>query len=305
MEDKITEKVYCYDHPSAYNNNEAALIAAMCNKQHTDPMAMAAMMNGGMGNNWMNNPFAYVMFLALLRNGFCGWGNGDGTSAQGIETQAQLNAIRTQLQDNQNSHLLMDAIKGNEFALSQLAQNLQVDFNTLQKCCCDVQSAIQQVAGQVGFSAERVINAVNMGDCNVIQAIKDCCCQTQQLVQRMGYENQLAQKDTISAMQKGFCDLGFGMQAGFDRTNTGLERGFSQVGYETQKQTCDIITAGNANTQRIIDTLNNHWNDENQRKIQDLKFELSQERQNNLLLSRLGGNCGCGGNYGCGCGCGQ
>ena len=245
------------------------------------------------------------MFLALFRNGFGGWGNGDGASAQGIETQAQLNAIRTQLQDNQNSHLLMDAIKGNEFALSQLAQNLQVDFNTLQKCCCDVQSAIQQVAGQVGFSAERVINAVNMGDCNVIQAIKDCCCQNQQLVQRMGYENQLAQKDTISAMQKGFCDLGFGMQAGFDRTNTGLERGFSQVGYETQKQTCDIITAGNANTQRIIDTLNNHWNDENQRKIQDLKFELSQERQNNLLLSRLGGNCGCGGNYGCGCGCGQ
>ena len=305
MEDKITEKVYCYDHPSAYNNNEAALIAAMCNKQHTDPMAMAAMMNGGMGNNWMSNPFAYIMFLALFRNGFGGWGNGDGASAQGIETQAQLNAIRTQLQDNQNSHLLMDAIKGNEFALSQLAQNLQVDFNTLQKCCCDVQSAIQQVAGQVGFSAERVINAVNMGDCNVMQAIKDCCCQTQQLVQRMGYENQLAQKDTISAMQKGFCDLGFGMQAGFDRTNTGLERGFSQVGYETQKQTCDIITAGNANTQRIIDTLNNHWNDENQRKIQDLKFELSQERQNNLLLSRLGGNCGCGGNYGCGCGCGQ
>ena len=119
MEDKITEKVYCYDHPSAYNNNEAALIAAMCNKQHTDPMAMAAMMNGGM-NNWMNNPFAYVMFLALLRNGFGGWGNGDGASAQGIETQAQLNAIRTQLQDNQNSHLLMHAIKGNEFALSQL-----------------------------------------------------------------------------------------------------------------------------------------------------------------------------------------
>ena len=306
MEDKITEKVYCYDHPSAYNNNEAALIAAMCNKQNTDPMAMAAMMNGGMGmNNWMNNPFAYIMFLALFRNGFGGWGNGDGNSAQGIETQAQLNAIRTQLQDNQNSHLLMGAIKGNEFALSQLAQNLQVDFNTLQKCCCDVQSAIQQVAGHVGFSAERVINAVNMGDCNVIQAIKDCCCQTQQLVQRMGYENQLAQKDTISAIQKGFCDLGFGMQAGFDRTNTGLERGFSQVGYETQKQTCDIITAGNANTQRIIDTLNNHWNDENQRKIQDLKFELSQERQNNLLLNRLGGNCGCGGNYGCGCGCGQ
>lgn len=307
-EDRITEKVYCYDHPSTYGHNNDALAMAMLanQKNNADPMAMAAMMNGGMGmNNWMNNPFAYIMFLALFRNGF-GFGNGDGfgygQGQQNVEMQNQLQAIRSQLQDNQNSNLLMDAIKGNEFALSQLSQNLQVDFNTLQKCCCDVQAAIQQVAGQVGFSAERVINAVNMGDCNVIQALKDCCCQTQQLVQRMGFENQLAQKDTINAVQKGVCDLGFGMQAGFDRTNSGLERGFSQIGYDTQKQTCDIITAGNANTQRIIDTLNNHWNDENQRKIQDLKFELSQERQNNLILNRLNG---CEYGNGCGCGCGQ
>lgn len=306
-EDRITEKVYCYDHPSAYNNHDALAIAAMANRRdNNECWPMMAMMNGGM-NNWMNNPFAYMMMFALFRNGFGGWGGeGFGWNGQGqqnVEMQNQLQAIRTQLQDNQNSGLLMDAIKGNEFALSQLSQNLQIDFNVLQKCCCDVQAAIQNVAGQVGFSAERVINAVNMGDCNVIQALKDCCCQTQQLVQRMGYENQLAQKDNIAAMQKGFCDLGFGMQAGFDRTNTGLERGFSQVGYETQKQTCDIITAGTANTQRIIDTLNNHWNDENQRKIQDLKFELSQERQNNLILNRLNG-CGCHNGCGCGNGCG-
>lgn len=300
-------KIYCC---GDRDNNDNALTAAILSNNRRDDNSMwpLAIMNGGM-NNWMNNPFAYMMMFALFRNGFGGWGGegfgwGNGQGQQNIEMQNQLQAIRTQLQDNQNSGLLMDAIKGNGFALSQLSQNLQIDFNTLQKCCCDVQAAIQNVAGQVGFSAERVINAVNMGDCNVIQALKDCCCQTQQLVQRMGYENQLAQKDNIAAMQKGFCDLGFGMQAGFDRTNTGLERGFSQVGYETQKQTCDIINAGNANTQRIIDTLNNHWNDENQRKIQDLKFELSQERQNNLILNRLNG-CGCGYNNGCnnGCGC--
>ena len=295
------EKIYCCDR----GDNDNALTAAILangNNRRDDWGPMAAMMN----NNWMNNPFAYIMFLALFRNGGFGWGNGDGSgpAAQGIETQAQLNAIRTQLQDNQNADCIKSAIQGNAFAIRQLAQNLNIDFNTLQKCCCDVQAAIQQVAGQVGFSAERVINAVNMGDCNVIQAIKDCCCQTQQLVQRMGYENQLAQKDNIAAMQKGFCDLGFGMQAGFDRTNTGLERGFSQVGYETQKQTCDIINNANANTQRVIDTLNNHWKDEQALQIQDLKFQLSQERQNNLLLNRLGGN-GCGCSNSCGCGCGQ
>lgn len=310
-EDRITEKIYCYDHPSAYNNHDALAIAAMANRKNDNECwPMMAMMNGGM-NNWMNNPFAYMMMFALFRNGFGGWGgDGFGWSGQGqqnVEMQNQLQAIRSQLQDNQNSSLLMDAIKGNGFSLSQLSQNLQIDFNTLQKCCCEVQSAIQQVAGQVGFSAERVINAVNMGDCNVIQALKDCCCTTQKMILEQGYQNQLAQKDQMFATQKGFSDLTFTNQVGFDRTNTAIERGFSATAFQAQQDKCDIIRAGENNTQRIIDTLNNHWSDEQGRKIQDLKFELSQERQNNLILSRLNrltgdsNGCGCGG---CGNGCG-
>ena len=227
-------------------------------------------------NSWMNNPFAYLMFLAFARNG--GFGN-DGTNPA-------LEAIRTQMQDNQNSSLIMSALgdgfNRNDFALSQLAQNLNVDFNSLQKCCCDVQAAIQNVAGQVGFSAERVINAANLGNCNVIQALKDCCCATQKLILEQGYQNQLAQKDQM-----------FATQAGFDRTNTGLERGFSAVAFQAQQDKCDIIRANQDNTQRIIDTLNTHWKDEQALQIQDLKFQLSQERQNRLLLSRIGGGCGC------------
>ena len=123
----------------------------------------------------MNNPFAYMMFMALFHNGGFGFGNGDDTSTHGIGTQAQLNAIRTQLQDNQNADYIKSAIQGNAFALSQLAQTLNVDFNTLQKSCCNIQAAIQQIGSQLGFSAERVINVVNLGDCNVIQALQNCC----------------------------------------------------------------------------------------------------------------------------------
>lgn len=314
-EDRITEKVYCYDHPSAYNNHDALAIAAMARKGDdscNSMWPMMAMMNGGFGmNQWMNNPFAYMMMLALFRNGGFGWGGegfgwANGQGQQNIEMQNQLQAIRSQLQDNQNSGLLMDAIKGNGFALSQLSQTLNIDFNTLQKCCCEVQAAIQDVAGKIGFSAERVINAVNMGDCNVIQALKDCCCTTQKLILEQGYQNQLAQKDQMFATQKGFCDANFTTQSGFDRTNTAIERGFSATAFQAQQDKCDLIRAGQDNTQRIIDTLNNHWKDEQAREIQDLKFELSQERQNNLILGRLnrlnGDNgCGCGG---CGNGCG-
>lgn len=48
----------------------------------------------------------------------------------------------------------------------------------------------------------------------------------------------------------------------------------------------------------------NNWKDEQALKIQDLKFELSQERQNNYFARLINGGCGCGGNS-CGCGCGQ
>lgn len=280
------EKIIC----CGDRDNNDALIATLAARQNDGnswlPMAM---MNGGWNQNqWMNNPFAYLMFLAFTRNGGFGF-NGDGN---GYNNNA-LEAIRTQMQDNQNSSLIMSAIgdgfNRNDFALSQLAQNLNVDFNTLQKCCCDVQAAIQGVAGQVGFSAERVINAANLGNCNIIQALKDCYCTTQKLILEQGYQNQLAQKDQM-----------FATQAGFDRTNSGLERGFSAVAFQAQQDKCDIIRANQDNTQRIIDTLNTHWKDELSQQVQDLKFQLSQERQNRLLLSRLGDNgCGnCGGNCG-------
>lgn len=184
---EVTEKIYCCDRDSNDNALAAAILAS--NNRRDDWGPMAAMMGGGM-NNWMNNPFAYLMFLALFRNGGFGFGGDSHNGAvntQGIEMQAQLNAIRTQLQDNQNADCIKQAIQGNGFALSQLAQTLNIDFNTLQKCCCDIQAAIQQVAGQVGFSAERVIAAIERGNSGLLAAVKDCCCQTQkELIQMAG-----------------------------------------------------------------------------------------------------------------------
>lgn len=313
------EKIICCDRGRDDNALTAAILAGR-DRNDENPMAMAAMMGGGAfgTNQWMNNPFAYMMMMAMFRMfGWNneGWGNGgrNGQNAQNIELQNQIESLRSQLNNNQNVQLINDAIGNgfnrNDFALSQLAQNLNVDFNTLQKCCCEVQAQIQGVAGQVGFSAERVINAANLGDCRIIEALKDCCCQNKELVQRMGYETQLGLKDTNYATQMGFKDLGFStregfcglgreVQFGFDRTNTAIERAASSLGFQAQQDKCDIVTAINAAQQRTADLLNGHWSTEKANKIQDLKFELSQERQNNLILSRLGGY-----NNGCGCGC--
>lgn len=276
LEDKVTEKVYCYDHPSAYNNHDALAIAAM-NKKDTDPMAMMAAMNGGMGaNSWINNPWIYFVFLAMFGNGGFGFGGNRGNAVQDAEIQAKLNQLSTQMQDGNNTSLLMDAIKGNAAAVNQLAGNLNCDFNTLNSAICNVQQGISTLAGQVGYSAERVINAVNLGDLNMIQQMKDCCCQTQQNIIRMGYENQLGQKDIENTMQRGF-----------DFNNRSVERGFSALGYQMAQDKCDIIRANQDNTQRIVDVLNSHWQQDLQQRYNDARLELSQQRQNATIIAAL------------------
>lgn len=236
MSDTV-EKIYCTD-------NNDALLASVMGKNNNDPMAMAAMLNN---NQWMNNPFIYLVFLMMFgRNGL--WGNNT-NSIQNAEIQGQLNAIRNQMSDNQNSGLLMDAVKGNNNAITQLASNLNCDFNSLNDAICAVRSGIQDVAGKVGFSAERVINAANLGDLNIVQQLKDCCCQTQQNLLKIGYEQQLATA--------------------------------------TQTQTCEILRDNQRNTQHIIDTLNSHWNQDLQQKYNDARLELSQVRQNQYLISQL------------------
>lgn len=265
------EKIICCD---GARNNDALAWAAMANKGN-DPMAMAAMMNGGM-NSWNNSPWMYLIFLALFGGGGFGWGNRNG-QVQDAEIQSKLNQLSTQMQDGNNTNLLMDAIKGNNVALGQLASNLNCDFNQLQSGICAVQAAIQEVGGKVGYSAERVINAVNIGDMNIVQQLKDCCCQTQQNIIRMGYENQLGQKDIVN-----------GMQQGFSYTNTGIERASANLGFQISQMACDLKTNANANTQRIIDTLNGHWQEDLQLRLNRAELELSQQRQNATLIAALG-----------------
>ena len=180
-----------------------------------------AMMNGGMGgfgNGMWNNPFMYLVWMWMMRWMNRGeWGDGDNCQKlQSAEIQGQLAGLREQMNTNQNTQLLMDAIKGNSAALGQLATNLNCDFGVLKDCCCNIQNAITTVGGQVGYTSERVINAVERGNCDVIQAINNCCCNTQKAIIEQGYQNQLANErqtyqitnsvDSVGrAVERGFC----------------------------------------------------------------------------------------------------
>ena len=260
------------------------LLGAMANRDN-NPLAMAAMMRDRDDADMWNNPFAYMMMMGMMRYMYgADWNNRDnGADVQRAEIQSQIESLRNQMADNQNSNLLMGAIQGNGNDLKMLASNLNCDFNALQNSICGIQAGIQQLGGQVGFSAERVINAISQGNLQMTIALKDCCCQTQQNIIKMGYDNQLGQKDIVNQMQQGF-----------SYTNTGIERAASNLGFQLQQDKCDVIRAGENNTQRIIDTLTGHWSQEQANEIQDLKFKNSQLQQNIYFANLMNGGCGCG-----------
>lgn len=261
------------------------LLGAMANRDNNNPLAMAAMMRDRDDADMWNNPFAYMMMMGVMKWMYGdNWNNRDnGADVQRAEIQSQIESLRNQMADNQNSNLLMGAIQGNGNDLKMLASNLNCDFNALQNSICGIQAGIQQLGGQVGFSAERVINAISQGNLQMTIALKDCCCQTQQNIIKMGYDNQLGQKDIVNQMQQGF-----------SYTNTGIERAASNLGFQLQQDKCDVIRAGENNTQRIIDTLTGHWSQEQANEIQDLKFKNSQLQQNIYLANLMNVGCGCG-----------
>lgn len=277
------EKIYCMDKGS---NNDAlyAMLANNGNKAGNNMADVMAMMN----NQGMNNPWVYFVWMMMMWRMWGNNGYGDGNGCN----NPQIAALQNQMQDNQNSNMIMDAIKGNNAAIGQLSSSLGCDFNTLQGAICDVRNSIQQVGGQVGFSAERVINAVNMGDCHVTEAINACCCDTQKELLRMQGDLRLASCQQTNVLQNGQRDL-----------QVAVDKGFATSAYETQRQTCDLMANQDRNTQRLIDHMNQHWSDEKDNKIQKLELKLSQSEQNQVIIQNIEQAvrryCGCGCNNGC------
>lgn len=275
-------KIYMFPDSGNTSGSNAALWATLANRNcDANPLATAAMMNGGMNGMW-NNPFIYLVWMMFAGRFFGnGWGGfGSEQSAQNIEVQDQLSALRDQMNSNQNTNLLMDGIKGNTAAISQLAGQLNCDFNTLNSAICDVRAGIDKVAGAIGFSSERVINAVNSGDASISRQLSECCCNIRDAITRQGYENQLA-----------ICNQTNTLQTSINTVATGQERGFSNLAYETQRQTCDITKAIGESTAAILAGQKAAEMRELQREIQTLRDEknsyqlsaLTQQQTQNLV----------------------
>lgn len=216
-----------------------------------------ALMNGCGGNNNMwNNPIWALVFLAVLgrNNGLFG----------GNDNNCQLSQIQDTLNTNQGNTLLMDAIKGNGCAISQLASTINCDFNSVNSAINAVQSSICNVGNQVGMSSQSVINAINNGNMSLTNTLQSCCCDIRENVTRMGYENQINNLNQTNVLQNAI-----------NGVSVNQEKGFNAVAYETAQQTCAIQNGMRDNTAAIIAKLDSIEDARKDREINTLTAQLA------------------------------
>lgn len=95
----------------------------------------------------------------------------------------------------------------------------------------------------------------------------------------VGYENAQLANQTQAAI----ANLGYQTQACCCETN----RNIDAVRYENAKNTCDIITAANANTQRIIDMMTQNTIQELRDNLQAAQLQLGNVSQTQTIINAV------------------
>lgn len=146
--------------------------------------------------------------------------------------------------------MLMSAIQRNGTDLSQLAQSIGCSTSRLQDAIGEVSTQICNFAGQSGLSFQQVINSIQSGNAALASQLCQCCCDIKGAI-----------KDVA----------------------IGQERGFSNVAYETQRQTCDIQNTIKDSTAQILAGQAAIEKRELQREIAALQDERQTYKLGNMM----------------------
>ena len=191
----------------------------LLSQKGVDPAYLMGMLNNGnngglFGGRGFEDIIALIIVAAIFGNGNFGFGGwGNGNNAGQTERE-----------------LLMSAIQRNGVDISQLASALNCSTGRIDDAISAVATQICNLTGQVGMSGQQIINSIQAGNASLASQLCSCCCDIKQAVAESNY-----------LTERGFCN-----------TNQILSRGFSDIGYATQQQTCSLEKAIAASTAEIM-----------------------------------------------------
>lgn len=250
-----------------------------------DPNLVAALMNGRNNQDQFGGANGWWLWIIVLFWLWGGRGFGNGFGGNGNDCCA--NGLPAQLNNDYGRELLMQAIQGNRSAIDQIANALNCTTTQLQSAICNVQGAIDKVAGQVGMTSQAVINAVQQQGCEIGNQISSCCCnlsslinqstcQTQQMINNQGYENRLETLNQTNTLQNTInqgltnnreqATTQFNiLSAKIDAQSQQIQNAFCDLekremqhtidSLREQKQTLELFSAQQAQTQNIVNQI--------------------------------------------------
>lgn len=148
--------------------------------------------------------------------------------------------------------------------------------------------------GKVATQADIASGFNNSATLSGINGIKENQLSMQNFINQgfAGLNTQLVGE--FRNVDNAICTLGYQNQAGFNTLAHQIsdcccatQRAIDGVNYNIAKQTCDIITNANANTQRIVDYLQNEKIESLRAENVSLKGKISNAEQSAYLLNEL------------------
>lgn len=143
--------------------------------------------NNGFGlGGWGGGILGFILGALIANGGFFGngfgggWGNGWG-----------MGGFANQLNNDNNTDLVMNAINGTDSDIRLLASTLNADVNQVTDAIHQVQGAIQTVGAQNGMGFLQVTNAIQSGNAALSRQLCECCCENRLLTTQQGYENRI------------------------------------------------------------------------------------------------------------------
>lgn len=193
----------------------AGMIASGAQQKGLDAGSVLALCGnkGGFGSGVDINGLIGLVVVASLFGG----NNGGGIFGGGNRNAA-------------GEQMIIDTINRNGTEIGQIASTLRCSIGEVMTAVSQVASSICNVSNQVGLSAQQIINSVQQGNMSLVQQLCNCCCDIKSAI---GNQTNL-------------------LQNAINSVAVGQERGFSSLGYASEKQTCAIEKAIAASTEAII-----------------------------------------------------
>lgn len=128
-----------------------------------------------------------------------------------------------------------------------------------------------------------LFNGIDNGIQNLQTQLCNCCSDINGNIASGFSSTQLGMSQGFNGVQAQMAQLGYNMQDCCCQT----QRAIDGVNYNMAKNTCDIVNAGNANTQRIIDTIQADKIDSLRTELQSAQLQLSQLSQTANIVNQI------------------